>query len=149
MFGEILEPLLAFLAEGLPFAKVSRLAVVSKAWRRVSRNALKTAHQLNLSGFAESVTDVVVRLALVRVTSEDLKVVKLCSCHSISPGGTEDILQYICTHVMRRLEHLRAQPKKDRMQVMRLLEHLRAQPHKQPVQAMRRGELLRAQPHKT
>jgi hypothetical protein len=95
MFGEILEPLLVFLAAGLPFAEVSRLAVVSKTWRRVLRNALKTAHQLNLSGFAESVTDAVVRLALVRVTSENLRVVKLSSCHSISPGGMEDILQYI------------------------------------------------------
>ena len=57
MFGEILEPLLAFLAAAKPFAEVSRLAVVSKTWRRVSLNALKTAHQLNLSRFAESVTD--------------------------------------------------------------------------------------------
>ena len=30
MFGDILEPLLAFLAAGLPFAEVSRLAVVSE-----------------------------------------------------------------------------------------------------------------------
>jgi hypothetical protein len=35
---------------------------------RVSRKALKTAHQLNLSGFAGSVTDGVVHLALGRVT---------------------------------------------------------------------------------
>jgi hypothetical protein len=95
MFGEILEPLLAFLAAVKPFAEVSRLAVVSKTWRRVSLNALKTANQLNLSGFAESVTDSVVRLALVRVTSENLRSVNLSGCHNISAGGIEDILQYI------------------------------------------------------
>ncbi len=54
--GEVLEPLFASLAANRPFAEVSRLAVVSKTWRRVSFNALKTAHQLILSGFAESVT---------------------------------------------------------------------------------------------
>jgi hypothetical protein len=96
MFGEVLEPLLAFLAADRPFAEVSRLAVVSKTWRRVSRNSLKTAHRLNLSGFAEYVTDGVVRLALVRVASENLRVVNLSGCHNISPGGMEDILQYIC-----------------------------------------------------
>ena len=67
MFGEVLEPLFAFLAVDRPFAEVSRLAVVSKTWRRVSLNDLKTAHQLNLSGFAESVNAGVVRLALVSV----------------------------------------------------------------------------------
>ncbi len=49
---------------------------------RVSRKALKTAHQLNLSGFAGSVTDGVVRLALGRVTSENLRAVNLSGCHS-------------------------------------------------------------------
>jgi hypothetical protein len=63
---------LAFFVSARPFVEVSRLAVVSKALLRVSLNALKTAHQLNLSGFAESVTDGVVRLALVGVTSENL-----------------------------------------------------------------------------
>ena len=67
---EVLEPLLAFLAADRPFAEVSRLAVVSKTWRRVSLNALKTATQLILSGFPESV-DGVVRLALSRVASEN------------------------------------------------------------------------------
>jgi ankyrin repeat protein len=95
MFVEILEPLLAFLAANRPFAAVSRLAVVSPTWRRVSLNALKSAHELNLSGFAESVTDGVVRLALVRVTSENLRVVNLTGCHRISAGGMENILQYI------------------------------------------------------
>jgi hypothetical protein len=42
--GEVLEPLLAFLADDLPFAEVSRLAVVSKTWRRVY-----TAQQRNRS----------------------------------------------------------------------------------------------------
>jgi hypothetical protein len=103
MFGEVLEPLLAFLAASRTFAEVSRLAVVSKTWRRVSSNALKTAHQLNLSGFAESVTDAVVRLALVRVTSENLRLVNLSGCRNISAGGMEDILQYVaetCAGVM-------------------------------------------------
>ena len=98
MFGDILEPLLAFLAANRPFAEVSRLAVVSKTWRRLSFNALKTANQLILSGFnAEYVTDGVVCLALVRVTSENLKRVDLSGCHNISAGGMEDILQYIAT----------------------------------------------------
>jgi hypothetical protein len=54
---------------------------------------------------------------------------------------------------MRRVEHLRAQPHKKRLQAMRRVEHLRAQPnkkraqsHKKQVQAMRRVEHLRAQP---
>ena len=50
---DVLEPLLAFFVSARPFAEVSRLTVVSKALRRVSLNALKTAQQLNLSGFAE------------------------------------------------------------------------------------------------
>jgi hypothetical protein len=95
MFGEVLEPLLAFLAANRPLAEVSRLAVVSKTWRRVSGNALKTAHQLDLSGVAESVTDGVVRLALGRVASENLRAVNLSGCRNISPGGIEDILQHI------------------------------------------------------
>jgi hypothetical protein len=101
MFVEVLEPFLAFLAAAKPFAEVSRLAMVSKTWRRVSLNALKTAHQLNLSGFAESVTDGVVRLALVRVTSENLRVVNLSGCHNISAGGMEDVILFIqtCTSV--------------------------------------------------
>jgi hypothetical protein len=57
MFGEVLESFFTFLAANRPFAEVSRLDVVSKTWRRVSANALKTAHELNLSVFAESVTD--------------------------------------------------------------------------------------------
>jgi hypothetical protein len=72
MLVDALELLLAFFVRARPFAEVSRLAVVSKALRRVSLNALKTAHELNLSGFAESVTDGVVRLTLVGVTSENL-----------------------------------------------------------------------------
>ena len=56
MFGDVFQPLFPFLAADLPFAEDSRLAVVSKTWRRVSRNSLKTAHQLNLGGFAGSVT---------------------------------------------------------------------------------------------
>ncbi len=35
------------------------------------------------------------RLALARVTSENLRVVNLSDYHNISPGGVEDILQYI------------------------------------------------------
>jgi hypothetical protein len=97
MLVDVLEPLLAFLA-ARPFAEVSRLAVVSKTLRRFSLNALKTAHQLNMSGFAESVTDGVVRLALVRVTSENLTLVNLSGCHNISAGGMEDILQYVAGH---------------------------------------------------
>ena len=65
MLVDVLEPLLAFVVNAKTFAEVSRLAVVSKTLRRVSLNALKTAHQLNLSGFAESVTNGVVRLALL------------------------------------------------------------------------------------
>jgi hypothetical protein len=92
-----LEPLLAFLAANRPFAEVSRLAVVSKPWRIILSHSLKTAHQLMLSGFAESVTDGVVRLALVRVTSENLKRIDLSGCYNISAGGMEYILQYIET----------------------------------------------------
>jgi hypothetical protein len=95
MLVDVLEPLLAFFVSARPFAEVSRVAVVSKGLRRVSLNALKTAHQLNLSGFAESVTDGVVRLALVRVTSENLKRIDLIGCHNIRAGGMEDILLYM------------------------------------------------------
>jgi hypothetical protein len=95
---DVLEPLLAFFVNAKTFAEVSRLAVVSKTLRRVSLNALKTAHQLHLSAFAESVTDGVVRLALVRVTSENLRLVNLSGCHNISAGGMEDILQYVAEH---------------------------------------------------
>jgi hypothetical protein len=95
MFVDVLEPLLAFFVNAKTFAEVSRLAVVSKTLRRVSLNALKTAHQLHLSAFAESVTDGVVRLALVRVTSENLRLVNLSGCHNISAGGMEDFLQYL------------------------------------------------------
>ena len=49
--GEVLVPLFAFLADDRPFAEVSRLAVVSKTWRRVSLNALKTTVRLILRGF--------------------------------------------------------------------------------------------------
>jgi hypothetical protein len=89
---EVLEPLFAFFATDRPFAEVSRLAVVSRNWRTVSHKSLKTTSQLNLSGFAESVRDEDVRLALVRVTSENLKRVDLSFCHNISAGGMEDIL---------------------------------------------------------
>jgi hypothetical protein len=92
---EVLEPLFAFFATDRPFADVSRLAVVSRHWRTVALKALKTAPMLNLSGFAESVRDEDVRLALVRVTSENLKRVDLSFCHHISAGGMEDILQYM------------------------------------------------------
>ena len=89
---EVLEPLLAFLAADRPFAEVSRLAVVSKTWRRVSLNALKTAPQLILSGFPQS-TDRDVRLALSRVASENLNRIDLSGCHNISADGIQDILQ--------------------------------------------------------
>ena len=92
---EVLEPLFAFFATYRPFAEVSRLAVVSRNWRTVALKALKTAPQLNLSEFAESVWDEDVRLALVRVTSENLKRVDLSFCHNISAGGMECILQYM------------------------------------------------------
>ena len=54
MVRKVLEPLFAFFATDRPFAEVSRLAVVSRNWRTVTHKALKTAPQLNLSGFAES-----------------------------------------------------------------------------------------------
>jgi ankyrin repeat protein len=92
---EVLEPVFAFLGTDRPFAEVSRLAVVSRNWRAAALKSLKTAPQLNLSGFAESVRDEDVRLALVRVTSEHLKRVDLSGCHHISAGGMEDILHYI------------------------------------------------------
>jgi hypothetical protein len=98
MSVDVLEPFLTFVVNAKTFAEVSHLAVVSKTLRRVSLNALKTAHQLNLSGFAESVTNGVVRLALVRVTSENLRLVNLSGCHNISTGGMEDILQYVAEH---------------------------------------------------
>jgi hypothetical protein len=88
---EVLEPLLAFLAADRPFADVSRLALVSKTWRRMSLNALKTAPQLILSGFPES-TDRDVRLALSRVASENLNRIDLSGCHNISADGIQDIL---------------------------------------------------------
>jgi hypothetical protein len=91
---DVLEPLFVFFATDRPFAEVSRLAAVSRNWRTVAL-ALKTAPQLNLSGFAESVRDEHVRLALVRVTSENLKRVDLSFCHNISAGGMEYILQYM------------------------------------------------------
>ncbi len=90
-----LEPLFAFLATQRPFAEVSRLDVVSRNWRTVVHRSLKTAPQLNLSGFAESVRDEDARVALVRVTSENLKRVDLSGCHNISAGCMEDILQYM------------------------------------------------------
>ena len=92
---EVLEQIFAFLATDRPFAELSRLTLVSTKWRTVSLNALKTAPQLNLSGFAEAVRDEDVRLALVRVTSENLKRVDLSGCLHISAGGMEDILQYM------------------------------------------------------
>jgi hypothetical protein len=102
MFADVLEPLLAFVVNANTFAEVSRLAVVSKTLRRVSLTALKTVHQLNLSGFAESTTDEVVCLVLVRVTSENLRVVNLGGCHNISPG-VMDILLLKYVVVSRRL----------------------------------------------
>ena len=72
-----LETTFAFLATDRPFTEVSRLVVVSRNWRTVVHKALKTAPQVNLSGFAESVRDGDVRLALVHVTSENLKRVDL------------------------------------------------------------------------
>jgi hypothetical protein len=94
-FEDVLEPLFAFFATDRPFAEVSRLAVVSRNWRTASHKSLKTAPQLNLSGVAESVRDEDVRLALIRVTSENLKRVDLSGCHNISAGCMEDILQYM------------------------------------------------------
>ena len=94
--GEVLEPFLAFLAADRPFAEFSRLAVLSKTWMSMSLKSLKTTPHLILGGgFAESVTDEVVRLALSRVASENLKRVDLSGCHNISAGGMEYILQYI------------------------------------------------------
>jgi hypothetical protein len=90
---EVLEPLFAFFATDRPFAEVSRLAVVSRNWKLATLNVLKTSTQLSLSGFAESVRDEDVRLALVRVTSENLKRVDLSFCHNISAGCMEHILQ--------------------------------------------------------
>ncbi len=43
-------------------------------------------------------TDGVVCLTLVRVTSENLRLVNLSGCHNISAGGMEDILQYVVEH---------------------------------------------------
>jgi hypothetical protein len=115
-----LEPLLAFLAANRPFAEVNRLARVSKTWRRVLHNALKTAPQIILCkkesdyefqsaadaayygqprsrarSFAISVNDGVVRRALSRVASENLRLVDLSGCQEISPGGMEKIMKYI------------------------------------------------------
>ena len=71
----MLEPLLVFLTDNRPFSEVSHLTVVSKTWRRMSLYVLKTTHHLNLSGFPGSVTDGVVCVTLVHVTSENLRVV--------------------------------------------------------------------------
>ncbi len=38
------------------------------------------------------------RLALVRVTSENLRLVNLSGCHNISAGGMDDILQHVAAH---------------------------------------------------
>ena len=43
---------------------------------------------------------------------------------------------------MRRVEHLQAQPTKDRVQAMRRIKHLRAQPKKTRVQRIRRVNKL-------
>ena len=51
MWVEVLEQFLVFLVYVRQFTEVLRLPVVSKTWRRVSLNTLKTSHQLNLSGF--------------------------------------------------------------------------------------------------
>jgi hypothetical protein len=91
--GDVLDPILAFLAAHRPFAEISRVAGVSKTWRTVSLKALKTAPQLILSPFAASVKDGDVRLALRRVASENLKVVDLSGCYQITADGMEDILQ--------------------------------------------------------
>ena len=92
---DVLEPLFAFLVTDRRYAEVIRLAVVSRNWRAVVLKSLKTAPQLDLSGFAESIRDEDVRLALVRVTSENLKRVDLSGCHNISAGCMEDMLQYM------------------------------------------------------
>ena len=83
---EVLEPLFAFLVE-----EVSRLAVLSRNLSTLVHNCLKTAPQFNLSGVAESVRDEDVRVALVRVTSENLKRVDLSFCHNINAGDIQDI----------------------------------------------------------
>ena len=96
MEGGVLQPLLMFLATDWPFPEVSRLTEVSRSWRTTVLESLKTATQLILRGrYAECVTDRDARLALVRVTSENLKRIDLSGCHNISAGGMEDILQYI------------------------------------------------------
>ncbi len=76
--------------------------MVSKTLRRVSLNALKTVHHLNLNGFSESVTDGVVCLTLVPVTSENLRLVNLMGYRNISAGDMEDILQYVSLFRCRR-----------------------------------------------
>ena len=50
MFGEILEPLLVFLASWT-LTEVSLLTVVSKIWKRMSHNALKTTHSHRSIGY--------------------------------------------------------------------------------------------------
>ncbi len=57
--------------------------------------SLKTVTQLKLRGFVEFVWDGDVRLALVRVTSENLKRVDLSGCYNISAGGIDHILMYM------------------------------------------------------
>ena len=68
---DVLEQLFVFLATDRSFSEVSRLVVVSRNWRSRfevhARNSLKTATQR----------------------------VDLSSCHSISAGGMEEILQYV------------------------------------------------------
>jgi len=46
---------------------------------------------------------------------------------------------------MRRGKHLRAQPRKKKLEAMRRVEHLRAQPPEHQLEAMWRVEYLRAQ----
>jgi hypothetical protein len=41
-----------------------------------------------------------------------------------------------------RIEHLRAQPKKEQVKAMRRIEYLRAQPHKKHLQTERRSKHL-------
>ena len=91
----VLEPLFVFLVTDRRFVEVSHLTVVSWSWRTVVLKSLKTVTQIDLIGFVESVWDEGVRLALVRVTSENLKRVDLTSCQNISPGCIENILQYM------------------------------------------------------
>jgi hypothetical protein len=95
MFWDVLEPFLTFLVAVRSFTEVSLLTVVSRTLNRMSLSDLsaqsENSYQVNLSGFPESV-DEVVCLTLLRVTSENLRVVNQSACRNISAGVMEDVL---------------------------------------------------------